>query len=252
MKKLFPILFLLVFTASSCSYLPEKVNYSPTGISISENTEYIQMTSEDIVSDRALIYVPGSGVDPHAYMSLMENVVRAGNTVLILKMPANLAILEWKKPLEIVEEMKEFKTWYIAGHSLGGVTSQILIHSYPDVFNGLIVLGVYPSDGHSLADWDRNVLSIYADNDELASVEEVEENKPYLPTPITLESIEDMDALEVSQPSTIYYMIEGGNHALFGNYGAQTGDGVATISLEEQQRQTSTLINKFIDWNENR
>ena len=33
------------------------------------------------------------------------------------------------------------------------------------------------------------------------------------------------------------YIIEGGNHAQFGNYGDQSGDGTAVISREEQQQQ---------------
>ena len=38
------------------------------------------------------------------------------------------------------------------------------------------------------------------------------------------------------------YVIEGGNHAQFGNYGKQKGDGEADISGVEQQRRTEELI----------
>jgi len=41
--------------------------------------------------------------------------------------------------------------------------------------------------------------------------------------------------------------IEGGNHAQFGNYGAQKGDGAASISAEEQQNFTADQIDIFID-----
>ena len=41
------------------------------------------------------------------------------------------------------------------------------------------------------------------------------------------------------------YTIHGGNHAGFGCYGAQKGDGTAAISQEEQLRQTASQI---IDW----
>ena len=41
--------------------------------------------------------------------------------------------------------------------------------------------------------------------------------------------------------------ISGGNHAGFGNYGAQRGDGEAAISAEEQQEQTVDLILESID-----
>ena len=39
--------------------------------------------------------------------------------------------------------------------------------------------------------------------------------------------------------------MEGGNHSQFGNYGEQKGDGKATISAEEQQRQTVKLFKKI-------
>jgi hypothetical protein len=41
-------------------------------------------------------------------------------------------------------------------------------------------------------------------------------------------------------------VINGGNHAQFGNYGPQKGDGTATVSREEQQAETARLILDFI------
>lgn len=40
--------------------------------------------------------------------------------------------------------------------------------------------------------------------------------------------------------------IKGGNHAQFGDYGVQKGDGVASISRGEQQNQTVEAIYKMI------
>ncbi|NTW92812.1 MAG: hypothetical protein HGA40_05150, partial [Methanoregulaceae archaeon] len=42
-------------------------------------------------------------------------------------------------------------------------------------------------------------------------------------------------------PETILQVIEGGNHAQFGNYGPQPGDGTATISVADQQMQAADL-----------
>ena len=41
-------------------------------------------------------------------------------------------------------------------------------------------------------------------------------------------------------------IIAGGNHAQFGNYGEQDGDGIATISSDEQQDATVNAIIEFI------
>jgi hypothetical protein len=42
------------------------------------------------------------------------------------------------------------------------------------------------------------------------------------------------------------YVIQGGNHAGFGNYGEQSGDGEATISNTQQITETANVIEKFI------
>ena len=42
-------------------------------------------------------------------------------------------------------------------------------------------------------------------------------------------------------------VIDGGNHAQFGNYGKQKGDGKAVISAEDQQTQTIQEIRKFLN-----
>ncbi|MBN2882364.1 MAG: hypothetical protein JXN10_02475, partial [Clostridia bacterium] len=40
--------------------------------------------------------------------------------------------------------------------------------------------------------------------------------------------------------------ITGGNHAYFGNYGEQKGDGTASISREEQQNITAKAVIDFM------
>jgi hypothetical protein len=47
-------------------------------------------------------------------------------------------------------------------------------------------------------------------------------------------------------PGSELVVIEGGNHAQFGHYGPQTGDGTATIDREEQQRQTAETLLSFV------
>ncbi|MNI57192.1 hypothetical protein D3C73_1122390 [compost metagenome] len=45
--------------------------------------------------------------------------------------------------------------------------------------------------------------------------------------------------------NTVYSSIEGGNHGQFGSYGPQKGDGVPTITEEEQQARTAQAM---LDW----
>ncbi len=42
------------------------------------------------------------------------------------------------------------------------------------------------------------------------------------------------------------HMLDGGNHAQFGDYGAQKGDGTATMTAEEQLAQTVQLLQTFM------
>jgi len=44
-------------------------------------------------------------------------------------------------------------------------------------------------------------------------------------------------------------VIEGGNHAGFGDYGAQDGDGRATIAQEDQWQRTAEAIVAFMEDN---
>ncbi|MNH47710.1 hypothetical protein D3C79_1110980 [compost metagenome] len=45
--------------------------------------------------------------------------------------------------------------------------------------------------------------------------------------------------------NTVYYSVKGGNHAQYGSYGEQKGDGRAAISEEEQQALTARAM---LDW----
>ena len=50
--------------------------------------------------------------------------------------------------------------------------------------------------------------------------------------------MDDIEASKANLPSdTTFVPIEGGIHAFFGDYGAQSGDGTATISRGNAQRQ---------------
>ena len=68
------------------------------------------------------------------------------------------------------------------------------------------------------------VVSVYGDADGVMNREKYAEYRPNLPE----------NAVEL--------VIPGGNHAQFGDYGHQKGDGAATIPPDEQLRQTVQII----------
>jgi len=137
-------------------------------------------------------------------------------------MPFNLAVFGAGRADEVIAAHPEIKVWAIGGHSLGGAMAANYVYGHPDAVSGLALMAAYPADNNSLADRKLDVLSIYGTED--GAVERLEASHSLLP------------------PGTEWMAIEGGNHAGFGWYGSQPGDGVASISREEQQAQTASAI----------
>ena len=73
------------------------------------------------------------------------------------------------------------------------------------------------------------MLTIYGDQDKVLNKDKYEKNYINLPVDYTREEV-----------------IKGGNHAQFGDYGVQDGDGKAKISAKEQVKQTVKAIKEFI------
>lgn len=149
-------------------------------------------------------------------------------------MPYNLAIFDMDAAEQVMAAHEEIEHWYIAGHSLGGAMAANYMSSQEanDKIEGLILLASYSTG--DLSHTDIGVLSIYGSEDQVLNRESLEEGRAYMP----------IDYEEIC--------IEGGNHAYYGNYGEQKGDGVASISREEQQEQTKTLITEFIEQEESK
>ncbi|OUM62565.1 hypothetical protein PIROE2DRAFT_67449, partial [Piromyces sp. E2] len=137
-------------------------------------------------------------------------------------MPFHLAIFGKNKADSIIDENKElYDKWYIAGHSLGGAIAGYYASSNKEKVNGLALLAAYSTK--PISD-DIKVVTVIGTNDKVLKWESYNENKKNLPNEFT----------EVK--------IEGGNHAQFGDYGNQKGDGIASIPLSEQHNKTISAI----------
>lgn len=167
-------------------------------------------------SDKALIFYPGGKVEATAYAPLLQKLAQKGITCVLMKMPFNLAVLDMNAADRAFKQLSQVKEWYIGGHSLGGAMAGSYASAHTDKLKGLILLGAY-----SAKPVDLPTLAVYGSEDKVL----------------------DRSKLK-NMPNCIE--IAGGNHAYFGNYGEQKGDGKATISKEEQQSQTVEAIVKFI------
>ena len=94
------------------------------------------------------------------------------------------------------------------------------------MYKGILLCASYTTSDFS--DKDLRLLSIYASEDGVINTQSYEESKTKWPS----------DSEE--------YVIQGGIHSFFGNYGIQDGDGVPTISNTDQLIEAADAIDAFI------
>lgn len=164
-----------------------------------------------------LIFYPGGKVEHTAYTPLMEALSSEGILCVLVEMPFRLAVLDMNAAEGIPEAFPEVERWY-----LGGSMAASYLASHTEGFEGLILLGSYSTA--DLSGSGLSVLSVYGSEDGVMNREKYDGYRPNLPEGFA----------EV--------IIEGGNHAYFGAYGEQDGDGTATVTPAEQLRQTAEAI----------
>ena len=172
------------------------------------------------------IFYPGGKVDEEAYYPLLQALAEYGIFTAVAKMPFRLVVFDINAADEIREEYPEIEDWYIGGHSLGGSMAASHLAKNESDYRGIVLLGSYSTK--DLSNANISALSIYGSNDEVLNEKKYEKNRKNLPT--------DLSEL----------VIDGGNHAYFGAYGEQKGDGVATVSNAEQIYVTASHIYLFI------
>jgi len=177
-----------------------------------------------------LIFYPGAKVEYTAYAPLLTRLAKNGITCVLIKMPFNLAVFDINSANKAISEVSNITTWYISGHSLGGAMASTYAANNANQLSGIILLGAYPSS--DLSKTNLKLLTMYGSNDEVLNKNKLSETKSNAPS------------------NSLYFEIEGGNHAGYGNYGVQKGDGTATISADEQQNIVTAKILEFIGLDE--
>jgi hypothetical protein len=207
----------------------------PEALEAMESNELVEVVSEpwfiftpaEAQPEIGIIFYPGGRVDARAYAPSAQALAQQGILVVITPMPLNLAVLAPGKASEVIDHFPEVDTWIIGGHSLGGSMAAQYASGNLGTIDGLMFWASYPAQSTNLSTTGLSVISIYATNDGLATPEKVLASEPLLPS------------------STNWTVIDGGNHAQFGWYGEQAGDGAATISRQEQQDQ---VVDAVIIW----
>ena len=227
LKWIIPVCVVIVLIVAFGVYAGDYYRADATALKSLESDETVHVTKTDYgwffdgpSESDALVFYPGGKVQDTAYASLMRELARQGIDVCLVKMPFNLAVFNSGKASDVMNEY-EYTNWYIGGHSLGGAMAANYAASHGDKLSGVILLAAYPTkalDSHLF------LISIYGSEDGVLNRAKATAGKQYVPG------------------RYIEYVIDGGNHAQFGNYGKQSGDGEATISAEEQQRLAAEFI----------
>ena len=170
--------------------------------------------------DTALIFYPGARVEAEAYAPLLHRLAAEGMDVYLVAMPFHLAVFGQNKAADIIQA-NSYSTWFIGRHSLGGAVAANYAATHGEGLTGLVLCAAYPTKKlpEGLIE-----ISIYGSEDGVLDPERLAEGRAFAPE------------------RAVENVIEGGNHAQFGNYGLQAGDGTARISAEDQQLETVQLI----------
>lgn len=203
--------------------IPAIQAFLPQGIQWTEEPDgTIVFSPEDPSPDKGFIFYPGGKVEHTAYLPLMQTLSEQGILCVLVKMPFHLAVFDMAAADGIPEQYPGIENWYIGGHSLGGAMAASYVDTHADRYDGLVLLGAYSTA--DLSDTDLSVLSVYGSEDAVLNRETYEQCRSNL-------------------PKTFYEtVIEGGCHAYFGAYGAQAGDGIPTVTWEEQIAYTADAI----------
>ncbi len=195
-------------------------------ISVRETADYIAFEPATLTPEIGLIFYPGGRVDYRAYAPVLRQIAAQGYLVVLVPVRLNLAFFDLEAAAPVLTDFSEIKTWVVAGHSLGGVAASIFAKNHSQI-DGLILLASTPADD-SLKTSSIPVLSITGSLDGIFVAEDIRASQALLPA------------------ESQFLLIEGGNHAQFGDYGFQPGDNPATITSADQWQQTTQAIDLFL------
>jgi len=229
-KILCVMLLIVLLAAAGCGlYISDYYRSDGKALSAMASNDVVSVETADGITvispalpEAGFIFYPGGKVEYTAYAPLMQSLAREGILCVLVEMPGNLAVLDMNAAEGIPERFPEIDRWYIGGHSLGGSIAASYAAEHTEDYEGLILLAAYSTA--DLTDSGLKVLLVRGDQDGVLNLEKYENSLSNLPE----------DSFE--------WVVYGGNHAGFGSYGHQDGDGGAAISAEEQISQTVQAI----------
>lgn len=196
----------------------------------------------------AFLFIPGANVHPEAYAGIARQLSDQGILVVVQNtapyyLPSTLVgsgQAELQSIMQDVETQYEIKDWGIGGHDMGMLPAAFLVEKLE--LSKLVLWGAYSPWKVDLSESKANVLVVMASNDgywKAKSESDIQAFRSLLPP-------EAGTASTPERGSTMFKMIEGGNHTGFAQYGPMPQDGERTIRLEEQQQMCVLVTALFL------
>jgi alpha-beta hydrolase superfamily lysophospholipase len=219
----FPVWMLVAFRATSDA---RGALSSGAHVTVVRGSHHWTFEPKGVSAGAGVVFFPGAVVDPVAYAPLLRDVAAAGYPAILVEVPRRGALggaddpVVFDRARTAMRSLRDTDRWVVAGHSRGGLIAATLVRGEPSAFAGLVLIGTTHPRDFSLADVPVPVTKVYGTRDTVADVEKIVATRGNLPVAARM------------------VPIAGGNHSQFGYYGFQLGDWPATITREEQRRQT--------------
>lgn len=169
-----------------------------------------------------LLFHPGARVDPRAYAPVLGPLVEEGYSLFLLRFPQGLALLDRERALRAQSAFPHLPAVFL-GHSLGGVVAAGLAARLKAP---LVLLASYPEE--DLSGTHLPTLALYGREDRLIPPAKARAMAQRLP-----------------KGARVVYL-EGVNHAGFGAYGPERGDGPLRLPPEEAWRRIRAEVEGFL------
>ena len=172
-------------------------------------------------NDTALIFYPGAKVEYTSYLPMLAKLSAKGVDCYLVEMPLNMAFFGKDSANDIIDD-GNYTHYIMSGHSLGGAMAASYVNE-TNRSDGLVLFASYATGEIS-----KPVLSIYGSEDKVLNMKSYNES------------------MDMYTGNFTEFVIDGCNHAQFGYYGNQSGDGSSTISAKTQQKESVNEILDFI------
>ena len=168
----FVVVFIFTTIFFSCKSYQPAFNIDNFYSEYNENIEFVESDSYLVLmpkddepgtfAEAGIIFYPGALVDYHSYIPLFAFCAEQKIACYIVEMPLDFAFMDKRIGGKIQKLHPEIKSWYMAGHSLGGAMAASYISEHAQDFEGLILLANWTGGGGQIDPPDPSETKTFA------------------------------------------------------------------------------------------